>query len=196
MRGDAIKYQATSTTAGVDEAGRGPLAGPVIAAAVILPENYNLAGLNDSKALTEAQRARLYDDITQQAVAWSVGRAEPVEIDRLNILWATLLAMKRAVETLSTTPEQVLVDGNKSPDINLPVRAIVKGDSLVDAISAASIIAKHTRDQEMLAFDQEFPQYGFASHKGYPTKKHIQALAEHGICRIHRKSYKPVKIYL
>lgn len=190
------KYKATTKTAGVDEAGRGPLAGPVIAAAVILPNEYDLPGLTDSKALSESQRKKLYEEITNQAIAWAVGRAEPAEIDELNILWATLTAMERAVHALSVMPEQVLVDGNKPPNIQIPVKAIIKGDLLIDAISAASIIAKHTRDTEMLEFDKLYPQYGFASHKGYPTKKHMQALAEYGVCPIHRKTYKPVKAHL
>lgn len=182
--------------AGVDEAGRGPLAGPVVAAAVILPESFDLPGLTDSKLLSEAQREELYGAITSQARAWAVGRAEVAEIDELNIYWATLLAMKRAVESLSMTPEQVLVDGNRCPDIVVSARAIVKGDLWVDAISAASIIAKHTRDQEMKNMDELYPEYGFASHKGYPTKQHIQALADHGVTDIHRRSYKPVKACL
>jgi len=182
--------------AGVDEAGRGPLAGPVIAAAVILPDQYELPGLGDSKALSENKRAELYDEIVSQSISWSVGRSEPDEIDEINILWATMKAMQRAVESLAITPDQVLVDGNRCPDIVPTSQAIIKGDTFVDCISAASIIAKQTRDLEMLEFDQQYPEYGFASHKGYPTKKHIEALANHGICAIHRKSYKPVKVYL
>ncbi len=196
MNIDDINIPNLANIAGVDEAGRGPLAGPVITAAVILPSEYCLPNLGDSKKLSGSQRAKLYTEITDQAVAWAVGRAEPDEIDELNILWATMLAMKRAVESLNVAPSHVLVDGNRCPDIDVSSQAVIKGDTFVDCISAASIIAKQSRDREMLEFDQEFPEYGFASHKGYPTKKHLAALADHGICRIHRKSYKPVKIYL
>lgn len=179
--------------AGVDEVGRGPLAGPVVAAAVILDPQRPIEGLMDSKMLTEKKREKLSAIIKQQALAWSLGRAEVEEIDRINILQASLLAMQRAVEGLATQPEMALVDGNKLPDLECPAEAIVKGDSKVPAISAASIIAKVARDNEMLELDAQYPGYGLAKHKGYPTKRHLQALEELGVSPIHRVSYKPVK---
>lgn len=179
--------------AGVDEVGRGPLAGPVVAAAVILDPQRPIEGLMDSKKLSEKKREQLSAIIRQQALAWSIGRAEVEEIDRINILQASLLAMKRAVEGLATKPEMALVDGNKLPDLDCPAEAIVKGDSKVPVISAASIIAKVARDNEMLELDKQYPGYGLAKHKGYPTKVHIQALEELGVSPIHRVSYKPVK---
>lgn len=179
--------------AGVDEVGRGPLAGPIVAAAVILDPQRPIEGLKDSKKLSENKREQLSAIIKQQALAWSLGRAEVEEIDRINILQASLLAMQRAVEGLTTRPEMALVDGNKLPDLDCPAEAIVKGDSKVAAISAASIIAKVARDHEMLELDAQYPGYGLAKHKGYPTKLHLQALAELGVSPIHRVSYKPVK---
>jgi len=179
--------------AGVDEVGRGPLAGPVVAAAVILDPQRPIEGLMDSKMLTEKKREKLSAVIKQQALAWSLGRAEVEEIDHINILQASLLAMKRAVEGLATQPDMALVDGNKLPDLECPAEAIVKGDSKVPAISAASIIAKVARDNEMLELDAQYPGYGLAKHKGYPTKVHLQALEELGVSPIHRISYKPVK---
>jgi len=179
--------------AGVDEAGRGPLAGPVIAAAVILEEPAGIPGLRDSKMLSAAQRARLADEIRKRSLAWATGRAECVEIDRLNILQASLLAMQRAVESLQISPETALVDGNQCPQLDCEVRCIVKGDKLVPAISAASILAKVARDEEMIGMETEYPGYGFAQHKGYPTRQHIQALQALGPCEIHRLSYAPVK---
>ena len=184
-RGDCI--------AGVDEVGRGPLAGDVVAAAVILDPAQPIEGLADSKKLTERRRELLYDDILLKSLAWSVGRASVEEIDRLNILHASLLAMRRAVEGLTTQPEFVLVDGNRCPSWHYPSRAVVKGDSRVPAISAASIIAKVVRDREMAALDQRYPGYGLAGHKGYPTKAHMQALRELGVSDIHRRSFKPVR---
>ena len=180
-------------TAGVDEAGRGPLAGPVIAAAVILDEDNRIAGLADSKLLSARRRARLAAQIEEQALACSIGRAEPREIDRLNILNATLLAMQRALEGLTVAPQQVLVDGNRCPDCRYPVSAIVQGDKIEPCISAASILAKVHRDRELLELDRHYPGYGFARHKGYPTRQHLQALAEHGPCPIHRRSFGPVR---
>lgn len=180
-------------TAGVDEAGRGPLAGPVIAAAVILPDGHGLSGLADSKQLSEARREALATQIRDVAVAWSIGRAEVDEIDRLNILQASLLAMRRAVEGLTVRPRRALIDGNRCPELDCPAEAIVKGDATVPAISAASILAKVTRDQEMLSLDERYPQYQFARHKGYPTRLHLQALAEHGVSPVHRRTFGPVR---
>jgi ribonuclease HII len=179
--------------AGVDEAGRGPLAGPVIAAAVILNADRTIEGLTDSKQLSESRREELAEIIKQHAVAWAVGRAEVEEIDALNILQASLLAMQRAVAGLGVAPQHVMVDGNRCPKLPCPASAIVKGDSLVPAISAASIIAKVTRDKEMLQLDQQYPGYGLQGHKGYPTKKHIEALARLGVSPIHRRTFGPVK---
>ncbi|MGK0410235.1 MAG: ribonuclease HII [Shewanella psychromarinicola] len=178
--------------AGVDEVGRGPLVGDVVTAAVILDPSNPIVGLNDSKKLSEKRRNALYQVIMENALCVSVGRASPVEIDQLNILHATMLAMQRAVAGLSLQPERVLVDGNRVPDFGIASHAIIKGDGLVAAISAASIIAKVTRDAEMDTLDSQHPQYGFAKHKGYPTKAHFEALALHGVLAEHRKSFKPV----
>ena len=178
--------------AGVDEVGRGPLVGDVVTAAVILDPRRPIDGLNDSKKLSEKRRNALYLTIYENALAISVGRASPQEIDELNILHATMLAMQRAVAGLGITPQKVLVDGNRVPDFGIQSHAIIKGDGLVSAISAASIIAKVVRDQEMLELDAKHPQYGFAKHKGYPTKAHFDALAEFGVLDEHRKSFKPV----
>jgi len=179
--------------AGVDEVGRGPLAGPVVAAAVILDPNNPIEGLMDSKKLTEKKREILAVEIKEKALSWALGRAEVEEIDEINILQASLVAMSRAVEKLNIEPELVLVDGNKCPKVRYPVEAIVKGDSLIEAISAASIIAKVARDTEMIAFDEVYPGYGLAKHKGYPTAMHRQALLDLGVTIIHRRSYKPVR---
>ncbi len=179
--------------AGIDEVGRGPLAGPVVAAAVILDPEKPIDGLMDSKKLSEKKREQLSAIIKQRALAWSIGRAEVEEIDDINILQASLLAMKRALEGLTIRPDLALVDGNKLPDLDCPAEAIVKGDSKVPVISAASIIAKVARDNEMLELDEQYPGYGLAKHKGYPTKVHMQALKELGVSPIHRISYKPVK---
>lgn len=178
---------------GVDEAGRGPLAGPVYAAAVILDPRRPIAGLADSKKLTEKKRDRLAGEIRETALAWAVCHAEVAEIDRLNILQATLLAMKRAVEQLSTVPHQVLIDGNRCPALSIPAQAIVRGDDSVAAISAASILAKTTRDAVMLELHQTYPQYGFDRHKGYGTADHLAALQRHGACPAHRLSFAPVR---
>ncbi|MGI2226687.1 ribonuclease HII [Shewanella frigidimarina] len=178
--------------AGVDEVGRGPLIGDVVTAAVILDPNKPIVGLNDSKKLSEKRRNALYQQIMDNALSVSVGRASPAEIDELNILHATMLAMQRAVAGLSILPERVLVDGNRVPDFGIASHAIIKGDGLVAAISAASIIAKVTRDAEMDTLDSQYPQYGFAKHKGYPTKAHFEALALYGVLPEHRKSFKPV----
>ncbi len=178
---------------GIDEAGRGPLAGPVYAACVVLnPENL-IDGLADSKQLSEKKRDALALAIKQQAIAWAIASATVDEIDRLNILQASLLAMQRAVAQLPLLPDLALVDGNQSPRLKCPVRTIINGDNLVAEISAASILAKTARDAEMLRLHQCFPQYGFDQHKGYPTKKHLIALQTFGACEIHRKSFAPVK---
>ncbi len=182
--------------AGVDEVGRGPLAGPVVAAAVILPDHFHLDGLADSKKISEKKREILAQEIKQQSVSWSIARAEIDEIDNINILQASLLAMKRAIEKLKTIPDFVQVDGNKCPDILLPVEAIVKGDSKIPAISAASIIAKVYRDNEMVKLEALYPEYGFAKHKGYPTKQHIEALQACGVSPVHRRSFAPVRTLL
>ena len=183
----------TGRVAGVDEAGRGPLAGPVIASAVILDPARPIDGLNDSKKLSPNRRVCLYDEIRMCALAWSIGRAEVEEIDRINILQATLLAMQRAVQDLVPSPEHVLVDGNRCPVFACPAQAVVKGDSRVAAISAASIMAKVTRDREMIEMDRQFPGYGLAQHKGYPSKSHLEALQRLGVTSIHRRSYAPVR---
>lgn len=182
--------------AGVDEVGRGPLVGAVVTAAVILDPNNPIQGLADSKKLSEKKRLALAEEIKQKALAWSLGRAEPQEIDELNILHATMLAMQRAVKSLKIQPHFVLVDGNRIPDLAMPAQAIVKGDSLVAEISAASILAKVARDQEMAELDRQFPQYEFAKHKGYPTKVHLEKLAEFGALPQHRRSFSPVRIIL
>lgn len=178
---------------GVDEAGRGPLAGPVSAAAVILDDSRPIAGLADSKKLSEKQRDQLAPIIRERALAWAVAYAEVGEIDDLNILQATLLAMRRAVLALPIQPQQVLVDGLYCPQTGIPSQAIVKGDSKVAAISAASILAKTARDELMLQLHQRYPQYGFDGHKGYPTPSHLAALREHGVCDVHRRSFRPVR---
>lgn len=185
---------------GVDEAGRGPLAGSVYAAAVILDPQNPIQGLADSKKLSEKKRDFLSAEIKKKALAWAIASCTAKEIDEINILQASLLAMKRAVEAMQAqfniTPHLVQVDGNKTPKISLPCEAIVKGDSKVQAISAASILAKVARDAELYALDKQYPQYGFAQHKGYPSPVHLLALREHGICPQHRLSYAPVKALL
>jgi len=183
-------------TCGVDEAGRGPLAGPVYAAAVILDPARPVAGLADSKTLTPRQRETLALEVRLRAVAWAVASASVEEIDTLNILQASLLAMRRAVEQLAVTPQLVLVDGLHQPRLTIPVRAIVRGDATVAEIAAASILAKVARDTEMLALHQQHPQYGFDRHKGYPTSAHLAALREHGASAVHRRSFAPVRSLL
>ena len=179
--------------AGVDEAGRGPLAGAVIAAAVILDPAYPIEGVTDSKKLTAKKRDILELEIKAHAIAWAIGRAEVEEIDEINILQASLLAMSRAVAGLSVKPAHVQVDGNQCPSIDCSVEAIVKGDALIPAIGAASILAKVARDRELILLDEQFPEYGFAKHKGYPTKAHFAALEEHGVSPVHRRSFGPVR---
>ncbi|EPK7360933.1 TPA: ribonuclease HII [Kluyvera cryocrescens] len=186
-------YPHTHLVAGVDEVGRGPLVGAVVTAAVILDPSRPIVGLNDSKKLSEKRRLALFDEIKEKALCWSLGRAEPHEIDELNILHATMLAMQRAVAGLSIVPEYVLIDGNRCPALPMPSMAVVKGDSRVAEISAASILAKVTRDAEMAELDKVLPQYGFAQHKGYPTPFHLEALAQHGATEHHRRSFAPVK---
>jgi len=178
---------------GVDEAGRGPLAGPVYAAAVILDKARPIAGLADSKKLSEKRRDALALEIRQHASAWAIAQASAAEIDELNILHASLLAMRRAVEALSVVPHEVLVDGLYCPDTGLPSRAIVKGDGRVAEISAASILAKTARDAAMLRLHERYPQYGFDGHKGYPTAAHLEALRLHGVSCEHRRSFRPVR---
>ena len=179
--------------AGVDEAGRGALVGNVVAAAVILPAQFNLPGLTDSKKLSARQREVLFEAITAQALAWYAAAASPAEIDAMNIHHATLLAMRRAVEGLATPPQSVLVDGKFTPDLAMPARAIVGGDASEACIAAASIIAKVTRDRQMMELEARFPGYGFAAHKGYGTKAHLAALARLGATPEHRRSYAPVR---
>lgn len=191
----------TGLIAGVDEVGRGPLVGDVVTAAVILDPNRPISGLNDSKKLTEKRREALFDEICEKALSLHIGRATPAEIDDLNILHATMLAMQRAVVGLNITPELVLVDGNRSPafthnGLSIVSHSIIKGDGLIASISAASIIAKVTRDREMDVLDIAYPQYGFAQHKGYPTKAHFEAIAQYGVFDQYRKSFKPVKALL
>lgn len=194
MEFEPFVYPKAHLIAGVDEVGRGPLVGAVVTAAVILDPNQPIEGLTDSKKLTEKKRELLFEEIKVKALAWSLGRAEPEEIDELNILSATMLAMERAVQGLSIQPDYVLIDGNRVPKgITQPSQAVVKGDLRVAQISAASILAKVVRDREMAALDQIYPHYGFAQHKGYPTKAHMEALAIHGAISQHRKSFKPVK---
>ncbi|TMO42876.1 ribonuclease HII [Pseudoalteromonas sp. S4389] len=180
--------------AGVDEVGRGPLVGDVVTAAVILDPNKPIAGLADSKKLTDKKRHLLAIEIKEKALCYAIGRCSPTEIDELNILHATMLAMSRAVEGLSVKPEFVFIDGNRVPSqLTVPAQAVVKGDSLVEEISAASILAKVARDEEMIELDKRYPDYGFAGHKGYPTKAHFAALEQYGAIAEHRKSFKPVQ---
>ena len=190
----AVHYDNYSgVIAGVDEVGRGPLAGAVVTAAVILDPHNPISGLADSKKLSEKKRLLLADEIKEKALDYCIARAEHTEVDELNIFHATLLAMQRAVAGLTLIPDRVLVDGKFCPQLSYPCEALIKGDSKVAAISAASILAKVSRDNEMIALDKNYPGYGFAQHKGYPTKQHIAALQEQGICPIHRKSFKPVQ---
>jgi ribonuclease HII len=192
MKQAALLWDVPGLVAGVDEAGRGPLAGPVVAAAVILDERNPIKGLNDSKKLTALRREKLFDEIRAKALCCSIAEASVQEIDELNILQATLLAMRRAVEGLRLIPGLVLVDGNRLPRLKVRAEAIVKGDALVPAISAASILAKVTRDRWCAELDAQYPQYGFAGHKGYGTAEHLAALQAHGACPQHRKTFAPV----
>jgi ribonuclease HII len=190
---DIFVYPDAQRIAGVDEVGRGPLVGAVVTAAVILDPNQPIKGLADSKKLSEKRREALYIEIIDKALAWSLGRAEPAEIDSLNILHATMLAMQRAVAGLSILPDYVLIDGNRCPTLPMPSMPVVKGDSRVAEISAASILAKVTRDREMVELEKQFPEYGFAQHKGYPTALHLEKLALYGVTEHHRRSFAPVR---
>ncbi|WP_035055365.1 ribonuclease HII [Andreprevotia chitinilytica] len=178
---------------GVDEAGRGPLVGSVFAGAVILPDDHGIVGLNDSKKLSAKKREQLFGQIQERAIAWAIASASAAEIDTINILQATMLAMCRAVEALSVTPERALVDGNRAPKLAMPVETIVQGDAKVQAISAASILAKVARDREADELEACYPGYGFSKHKGYPTAEHLAALASLGPCPLHRMSFAPVR---
>ena len=190
---EVMSFSGRSDVAGVDEAGRGPLAGPVVAAAVILDKKRPIIGLMDSKKLSEKRRLSLFDEIVSKAQSWSIAEATVAEIDSINILQATMLAMQRAVEGLSQRPDHVLVDGNRCPDVDVPSTAVIKGDQKIEAISAASILAKVSRDQQLLNYAKQFPEYGFAQHKGYGTKLHLDALRRYGPCPIHRTSFSPVR---
>ena len=182
---------------GVDEAGRGPLVGAVVAGAVVLDPNHPIEGLKDSKSLTAARREYLYEQIIEKAKAWGIGEASPVEIDQINILQATMLAMRRAIEDLSIRlgawPEKALIDGNRCPELPIAAEAIIKGDAKEPAISAASIVAKVTRDRQMMRLHDQYPEYGFAQHMGYPTEAHFAALKQYGACSEHRRSFSPVR---
>ena len=182
---------------GVDEAGRGPLVGAVVAGAVVLDPNNPIEGLKDSKKLTAARREYLYEQIMEKAKAWGVGEASPLEIDQINILQATMLAMRRAIEDLATRlgtlPDKALIDGNRCPELPIAAEAIVKGDAKEPAISAASIVAKVTRDRQMMSLHERHPEYGFAQHMGYPTEAHFAALKQYGACDQHRRSFSPVR---
>lgn len=186
----ACRENGYNIIAGIDEAGRGALAGPVVAAAVILPSVCHITDINDSKKLTSNQRSQLYEEITDIAISVGISTIDNLQIEQINILNASLRAMALAVEKLKVRPDYLLVDGNRYPDINIAGEAITKGDSLSYSIAAASIMAKVTRDRLMIAFDKTFPNYGFKDHKGYPTKKHRQAIAEHGVTDIHRKTFR------
>jgi ribonuclease HII len=192
---DQLRKSGYSLIAGVDEAGRGPLAGPVFAAAVILPPENNLPDTMDSKKISPARREKLYEEILSVAVAWHVSSIENQVIDRINILQATLKAMVDAVKNLSNTPEMILVDGSHTPFVDSHSRALAKGDGLSQSIGAASILAKVQRDRLMTRYHEEYPQYGFARHKGYGTREHLEAIAQHGPCPIHRRSFARVKEY-
>lgn len=182
---------------GVDEAGRGPLVGAVVAGAVVLDPNHPIEGLKDSKKLTAARREYLYEQIMEKAKAWGVGEASPAEIDQINILQATMLAMRRAIEDLTTRlgswPDKALIDGNRCPELPIAAEAIIKGDAKEPAISAASIVAKVTRDRQMMSLHERHPEYGFAQHMGYPTEAHFAALKQYGACDQHRRSFSPVR---
>ena len=186
---DSLYSQQVQVICGIDEAGRGPLAGPVCAAAVILPRDLQIPGLTDSKKLTDKKRRELFPVIQEQAVAYGIGLASEQEIDEINILQATFLAMRRALDQLSVRPDLALIDGNRETDFGLPVKTVVKGDSLSANIAAASILAKVTRDDIMIQLSEQYPEYGFEIHKGYGTKAHYAALAEHGLSAIHRRSF-------
>jgi ribonuclease HII len=191
-----LPWDAPGLVAGVDEAGRGPLAGPVVAAAVILDELEPVRGLADSKVLTPDRRAQLFDELRAKALAFCIAQASVEEIDEFNILGATMLAMRRAVEGLRLRPTKVLVDGNRLPVLKVPAEAVVQGDARIRCIAAASILAKVHRDRLCIELDAAHPQYGFARHKGYPTADHLDALQRHGACAVHRRSFAPVRAAL
>jgi len=193
MPAERLDTGAHQWVAGVDEAGRGPLAGPVVVAAVILPPTLGLRGLNDSKRVRREDRERLFGEIRDRAVAWAVEVVEVEEIDRVNILTATLNGMQRSVRSLDPAPTLVMVDGNRAPELRREIRTIIEGDRWVPAISAASILAKVTRDRLMDAYHGEYPQYGFDHNRGYPTPEHLELLKRHGPCPIHRRSFAPVR---
>ena len=186
---DKLYSEGYNFVCGVDEAGRGPLCGPVVAAAVILPKDEYIEGVNDSKKLTEKKREKLYDDIMKKAVAASIGISDVDVIEKVNILNATKLAMKQAIEKLSIKPDYVLIDGNQMIDINIKAETVVSGDAKSESIAAASVIAKVTRDRMLIEFDKKYPEYGFAKHKGYGTKSHIEAIQKYGLTDIHRPSF-------
>jgi len=190
----SLVADAEDLVAGVDEVGRGPLCGAVVTAAVILDPKRPILGLNDSKKLTEARREKLFDEIREKALSWCIARAEVEEIDELNILHATMLAMQRAVEGLHIQPKLAMIDGNRCPRLSMPAEAVVKGDSKVPAIAAASILAKVSRDREMTAFEEIYPGYGIGGHKGYQTPVHLEALSRLGPTPIHRRSFAPVRL--
>ena len=181
--------QGFTTVCGIDEAGRGPLAGPVCAASVVLPKGCEIEGINDSKKLSEKKRNALFDIITENALAYCVAWATPAEIDEINILQATFLAMKRAVEGLRIKPDMALVDGNQKPPLSLPIRTIIHGDAVSASIAAASVLAKVSRDRLMAELDRQYPEYRFSAHKGYGTKVHYEMLAEHGASPVHRRTF-------
>lgn len=193
MNSLSLDFTPNGLVAGVDEVGRGPLVGEVVAAAVILDPNKPIDGLTDSKKLSEKRREQLAAEIKERALAWCIASASPAEIDQINILHASMLAMQRAVEGLKVQPDHVKVDGNRCPQLSISVEAIVKGDAKVAEIGAASIIAKVHRDQQMIDLDKAYPQYGFAKHKGYPTAEHMKLLQKHGVLPQYRRSFGPVK---
>jgi len=189
-------YKSYDLIAGVDEAGRGPLAGPVVVSAVILGNNCQIEGLNDSKKISEKKRNLLYDEIIEKSLSWSIVEISPQKIDEINILQATLLGMSQAISNLNISPEICLIDGNQIPKTTVKTISVIKGDSKYISIAAASILAKVTRDRIMIEIHKDFPLYNFQKHKGYPTKEHREALKKYGICPHHRKSYKPVSLIL
>lgn len=193
---DKFRSMGYNVIAGIDEAGRGPLAGPVVASAVVLPDKCRLMGINDSKKLTEIKRERLFPQIVENAVAIGVGIVDEQVIDEINILQATIQAMRKAIETLKINPDYILVDALVIPDIGIEQIAIEKGDSLSMSVATASIVAKVTRDRLMMEYDKKYPQYNFAKHKGYGTKEHIEAISKFGPCKIHRRTFKRVKEYI
>ncbi|MBA4502799.1 ribonuclease HII [Marinobacterium marinum] len=193
MQSVEFDFRPDGLIVGVDEVGRGPLIGDVVAAAVILDPDNPIEGLGDSKAISEKRRERLYDEIREKALGWCIASASPAEIDQLNILHATMLAMQRAVAGLHLTPDYALIDGNRCPELSCPAEPVVKGDARVAEIGAASILAKVARDRQMIELDRRFPDYGFARHKGYPTPEHLAALEQLGALPEHRRSFRPVK---